>query len=340
MDRGTSVAHVHKVVAIEDRVLRNYWVTQSYFDLSSDLRRVLDEHTANWCTFATWASHTVGQNMRGEDLPAWLRSRIVLDDGMMGVLHDVNEARAGGVAHLVREIAPDHVVDVVRELFGACAQNLSDGNTEVFAEIGPAAATFLECYDPGAAATDAAEARDRVSAACEGALLFDGENHLRSGFTRWCDAMSEPDPARKSQLILAGSLHLGAHEQNHLQRAIQGSIDMGMDTSVAELHRRLRLDGEVGEVEDDVIRVLHPATRAIADLWGDLMTTCLGTIETPDGTLHLDRDVPQIAGEPFVPGDLSPVVVDELTALLRGSTAVAAKDSGVRRTTGSCSTSA
>ena len=71
MDRGTSLAHIHEVLAIEDRVLRNYWVTQTYSDLATAISEVLAPDTANWCTFATWASCTVGQNLRGENLPKW-----------------------------------------------------------------------------------------------------------------------------------------------------------------------------------------------------------------------------------------------------------------------------
>ena len=56
--------------------------------------------------------------------------------------------------------------------------------------------------------------------------------------------------------------------------------------------------------------------RATGDLWGDLMTKLLGTIETPDGTLLLDHDVPPIPGQPFTPSDIEPVVVDDLAALL------------------------
>jgi len=75
MQRGTSLEHVASVLAIEDRVLRNYWVTQSYSDLASSLAALLDPDTANWCTFGTWASCTVGRNLRGEDLPEWLQRR-------------------------------------------------------------------------------------------------------------------------------------------------------------------------------------------------------------------------------------------------------------------------
>ena len=35
MNRGTAPAHVQAVLAIDDRVLRNYWVTQTYSDLAA-----------------------------------------------------------------------------------------------------------------------------------------------------------------------------------------------------------------------------------------------------------------------------------------------------------------
>ena len=72
MKRGTTATHVQAVLAIDDRVLRNYWVTQTYSDLAAGLTQLLQANTANWCTFGTWASDTVGRNIRGEDLPKWL----------------------------------------------------------------------------------------------------------------------------------------------------------------------------------------------------------------------------------------------------------------------------
>ena len=46
------------------------------------------------------------------------------------------------------------------------------------------------------------------------------------------------------------------------------------------------------------------------------MTELLGTIQTPDGTLRLDDDVPPFPGQDFVPADLESVVVDELASVL------------------------
>src|ERR1039457_4721104 len=144
MDRGVSSEHVQSVLAIEDRVLRNYWVTQTYSDLAARLTSLLQPGTANWCTFGTWASCTVGRNLRGEALPGWLPHRVVLSDGMMGAAQTANDAlrnaRLDGGFH---RIGSEHLMGILREGFGACATNLSDGNTQVFAEIAPVAATFI-----------------------------------------------------------------------------------------------------------------------------------------------------------------------------------------------------
>lgn len=315
MERGVSRSHMQQVLDIEDRVLRNYWITQTYADLAAALRDVLDPTTSNWCTFATWASFTVGRNLRGDELPKWLHDRIVLNEGMMGAVRRANEHRGRGFAHLIYELTPEHVVDVVRELFGACATNLSDGNTEVFREIAPVAATFIECYADQTLDTE--DARARVLACCEDATLFDGENRLHSGYALWCEAVTEPDSARKSQLILAGSLELGAHEQNHLQAAIAGSIDMGVNQSAASFVKRLARIEIGDEFTEQLTNALHPVVDGVANVWGDLMTAVLGTIETPDGVMQLDCDVPRLPGFPFVSPELNPVSVHELEVLLK-----------------------
>ncbi len=318
MQRGISSEHVQAVVGIEDRVLRNYWVTQTYSDLAAALTGLLGADTANWCTFATWASWTVGRNLRGEELPGWLHRRVVLPDGMMGLARAANQAvhRAHPCADVVH-LLPEHVGDVLRSHFGVCATSLSDGNTEVFAEIAPVAAVFLASVVP-AGDTPPSVARERVLAACAGALEFEGQNRLREGFSLWCDAISEEDPRRRSQLILGGSLQLGAHEQNHLQQPIAGSMVMGLDRSLGLLKERMATDLRVPQPAERLIdEALGPLARATTERWGDLMTEMLGTIETPDGVLRLDHDVPPLPEEPFVPPELAQVVVEDLAELLK-----------------------
>ena len=152
---------------------------------------------------------------------------------------------------------------------------------------------------------------------CEGAPPFEGINRLHAGFSLWCDAIEETAPAARSQRILAGSLQLGAHEQHHLQGAIAGSMDMGINQSAALYRKRLVSEsGAIARLEPSIASALDPVVRATGDLWGDLMTKLLGTIETPDGTLLLDHDVPPIPGQPFTPPEIEPVVVDDLATLL------------------------
>jgi hypothetical protein len=313
--RGTSRDHVEAVIGLQDRVLRNYWVTQTYADLSDGLRRLLAPDTANWCTFAVWASTTVGANMRGEALPGWLRDRVLLPDGLMGAIGQTKAAHGWHrVARVVDDLRPEHLMDVLRELLGEMAVNLSDGNTEVFAEIAPPAAAFLAAFSKSP--VNVASARDAVLSACDGAPTFEGENHLRAGYSLWCDAMSETEPARRSQLILAGSLHLGVHEQHHLQPVIVSSMEMGVNASARRLGERIaRAAALTAPARRDLDDALRPVTKAMAESWDDLMTQTLGTLQSPEGTLRLDRDVPQIPGRPFLSAELTPIVVDELARL-------------------------
>lgn len=315
MNRGTSRDHISQVIAIEDRVLRNYWVTQTYADLASALTALLAPGTANWCTFGTWASWTVGGNMRGEALPGWLRDRVLLPDGLMGAVGETKNGRGWATArHLLHDLEPDHVLDVVRELLGEMAVNLSDGNTEVFAEIAPPASVFIDEFSVGA--RDAAAARAAVLAVCEGAPEFEGVNRLRAGYSLWCDAMETDDPTRRSQLILAGSLQLGTHEQNHLQPVIVSSMDMGVNQAMSRLKERLVKDAaSLTALDSTIDDALKPAAHGVGSLWDDVMTLTLGTLQSPEGTMRLDHDVPTPAGHSFTPPELTSVVVDEFGAL-------------------------
>ncbi|TVL99981.1 MAG: hypothetical protein CV087_15775 [Candidatus Brocadia sp. WS118] len=62
-----AITEVDRIAAIQDPIIRNLQITQCYHELSA----VLAERTrlsANWCTFATWASKQAGQTIRTEDL--------------------------------------------------------------------------------------------------------------------------------------------------------------------------------------------------------------------------------------------------------------------------------
>src|SRR5258705_3640962 len=66
-----TVDDIASIAAIDNLVLRNLQITECYADLSAAMR-VRTGGTADWCTFATWASRQAGSTIRGEDFLATL----------------------------------------------------------------------------------------------------------------------------------------------------------------------------------------------------------------------------------------------------------------------------
>ena len=62
-----SLDQIDRIAALGDPVQRNLQITQSYYELSQALAGLLGS-SANWCTFAAWASKQAGQTIREEDL--------------------------------------------------------------------------------------------------------------------------------------------------------------------------------------------------------------------------------------------------------------------------------
>jgi hypothetical protein len=62
-----TVEDVDRISRLDDPVLRNLQITQCYYEISQSVAQ-LTGFSANWCTFATWASKQAGQTIRMEDL--------------------------------------------------------------------------------------------------------------------------------------------------------------------------------------------------------------------------------------------------------------------------------
>ena len=121
--RVPAVTEVDRIAAIRDPTLRNLRITQCYHELSAALAQ-RSGPSANWCTFATWASRQAGQTIRKEDLAHKLESvlntapaptqavrGVAVSAQDIGARHDTEEIRklvwdaCGPWASLARSIA-------------------------------------------------------------------------------------------------------------------------------------------------------------------------------------------------------------------------------------------
>src|SRR6478609_6514640 len=73
----TILADIERVAQLEQPVIRNLWITQHYHSLMGLLSDVLGAGNANWSTFATWASKTAGQSIRGEEVPVEIQQLLI-----------------------------------------------------------------------------------------------------------------------------------------------------------------------------------------------------------------------------------------------------------------------
>ena len=195
------------VVASQHLILRNLKVTEAYYRLSIGMTLLTGHQDVSWLTFACHASKTVGTFIRGDAVPL---TRMVA---------------------LARQITPSwRTVDVVRARLSAAvadvAELISEGNIKVFGEIGPIFARLTAEFH---------EAReyDRVAfdrfvdglALRTGPSDAGGQNTLREALFHYYDAMFQPDPKRKAELMLLANFKVGLHEQIRLQPHIEGAMN-------------------------------------------------------------------------------------------------------------------
>jgi hypothetical protein len=139
-----TAADVDRIVALGDPIVRNLQITQCYHELASALATMTGP-TANWCTFATWASKQAGQTIRREDLARTFENTMAkspevseIKDYVMASARRVGSPRdATGIRELV-----EHAVWPAAA-FERASDAVSNGYKKVFEEIGREFARFI-----------------------------------------------------------------------------------------------------------------------------------------------------------------------------------------------------
>jgi len=290
--------------SVEPMVWRNRRITLSYSDLSERLALAVagpdDRLDANWFSFATWSSRTIGTYLQ-----------MIPRVGLPG-----SGGRAGraGRADLVARPGPvpgddgplpgpgagepeTFLAKLSRRIMlrsnASSFRILAAGNRLVFLEIGLAGATFLDLFPKRAAA--AGEAGEKlwttfwatIESQLEELSLLDPSwlltptpppDPFRLGFRQYFEAMRTDDPHLRSQRVLAGNVLLGAYEQERLDGYIWAALALFSKRAM----RKLICDrtGRVGGIR-------RWPTNAYA--W--LMTHRM-TLELPGEVLEVDEPVP------------------------------------------------
>ncbi len=271
--------------AMEDRGLRNRLITQTYHRIATAMSATVGSPDANWYHFATWASFSVGQIMRGEILPPWVRKLLVGDGTMLG-----NGTRK---AALLRELD---------QMAGSVAADLAEGNVSVFREMAPAGAAFVAAH--GGRRDDRVRARAVLDEAIRASPPVRGKNCLAIGFDAFGAALGDIGENLRAQLVLAGSMALGAAEQARLDPVLTAVLSAAPDDVMRAFERRLRwpLLSEIG--------------RMLDTWWDREMTRRFLVLEVPGERLRLGRDVPALAGEALIPVCVADVDCEQLQAML------------------------
>ena len=251
-----TVADVDRIAAVADPVVRNLQITQCYAELSA-VMLARTGPSANWCTFATWASKQAGQTIRQEDLVRRLRQLLAdspaVNEAAAEVAAEVAmTAEQAGAAREARQVEESlwQVLDPTAP-FNRASEAVARGNKKVFEEIAREFARFYAgCFG------DDVYTPANIEQFCRGLRAGeppDGQEYLRRAFRRYYAALFEADAKRRAELLLLGNSEIGYHEQTRLQPEIVEALDAAVIDPRQLVNR--------------VLRALFPYPAWVTRLW-------------------------------------------------------------------------
>lgn len=298
--------------------LRNLRITACYGELSRAMADRIGRDNVNWCTFATWASRTAGRFIRLADLDQRVRAAVETALERAGA----GDPFQRSVRHLSDGFGrtKDRIVEATKELAADTSAEVAAGNLTVFAELAPLFSSLIATLD-----SEVADPRAAVSPIIEslkpGPTSQGGQDLLRRAVSDYADACRVADPRQKAEIVLRANAQVGAHEQIRLQPYIHNAMTASLSARVSTLYRNEADAGVPASRARSVSALLEarlrPYRMTLEAIWLEVATSYLMTLELPDGTLRLGRDLPHLPGEPIYPADLDAPRDAELLRILR-----------------------
>lgn len=292
-----NVDEVDRIARLRDPIIRNLQITQCYYEISQSVAPLAGP-SANWCTFATWASKQAGQTIRTEDLVHAFEERFYVSTEATALLQNiVTRVRRWG-AELETQNLKTAVLQALNpgEALARASDAVARGNRKVFQEIGREFARFLATFHD-----DTRFDPDKIARFCASLRPGDppdGQRVLGEAFGAYCEARYAEDAKDKSELMLLANLRAGFHEQIRLQPEIAEALHTSLPNP-EELKRKLLANLVSGFwIRSDLAqfsgrslwldRLVHEINRLI----GQVITEHLMTLHLPGGeVVRLGRDL-------------------------------------------------
>lgn len=294
--------------SIEEMQLRNRRITTAYSDLSHQLADLLsssdksERPNANWCTFATWSSRTIGT--------------CIDRDPEHGLIATATKPLPEPARRLVRTMSEN----LLTRGHGAIYRTLALGNRLVFLEIGTAVAEFVGTFSKSPS-PKFEDYWDSMTGFLGDLTRLDpswvttpspDQTVLREGMRSYHRAIAAADSKQRAESVLLGNLLLGAYEQTR--------VDEYLDTALA-WNTEERLRGLVrGQPRSGVTALAWRLWLPASALNAVLSTRFFLVLEVPaDGRLvelHVGRRVPPAADRRRFPELLTDISDPELQAVL------------------------
>jgi hypothetical protein len=297
------VEDVDRIADLTDPIVRNLQITQCYYEISQAVARFAGT-SANWCTFATWASKQAGQTIRAEDLVRAFEECFYLSNEISTLLENLfNELNRLG-ARLESRIPKQAILRALNPAaaFVRASDAVARGNKKVFEEIGREFARFLDAFRD-----DTKFDPDKMARFCAGLRPGeppDGQRLLGEAFSAYCEARFATDAQQKPELMLLANLQAGFHEQIRLQPEIAEALNTSLANS-EELKRKLldvllpsfsvRARQRLTQLWDRKLpfdNIFDRFAQEMNRLIGQVITAHLMTLHLPGGeVLRLGRDL-------------------------------------------------
>ena len=227
---------IDRIAQRGDAIVRNLEITQCYYEISQCVSARIGV-SANWCTFATWASKQAGQTIRQEDLLRDFEQRFNLSSEISARLEAVS-SRLKSVGALLRgQVSRTAILRALDPAapFARAGDAVARGNKKVFEEIGREFARFLAVIGDATSFN-----RGKLASFCAVLRPGDppqGQRLLAEAFMAYHEAQFQIGKD-KAELILLANLCAGFHEQSRLQPEIAEALNATLGTA-EDLKRNL-----------------------------------------------------------------------------------------------------